>query len=296
VIVGSCLFLLPSMLVDAVRGRRFGLVALALGAAGLVFFGAWRHNEGPPPWQFTLWETTGVALPVLLLVPGLAATPRALSRDYSDGADTLFLALWAGGVVAFSILFAMFQAVRHLIPAIAPLALLGVRLLFQGGASRWRGVLLGVFVGAQAIVAFTVAAADYEYAATYRDFATKARERLPRDHREIWFSGNWGWQRYGLSSGFTLVAEHGRLPRVGDLILIPDRVHKGPLPERLDLDQIEEKTYHGRIPIHTMDGNVGASFYSVTRTSVPYVFTRDRTLETFRVFRVKAIEPEEPSS
>ena len=142
-----------------------------------------------------------------------------------------------------------------------------------------------MLLGAQAVLAFAVAAADYEYADTYRHFARRA-QRLARPDREIWFSGNWGWQRHALSAGFTLLAWHGRLPRPGDLLIIPERVHKGPLPEGLALEQVEEKTYRGRIPIHTMDGSAGARFYAVVGRGVPYAFTRDPTLETFRVFRV----------
>jgi hypothetical protein len=144
-------------------------------------------------------------------------------------------------------------------------------------------------VGAQAIVAFAVAAADYEYANTYRGFAREAK-RLVQPGREVWFQGNWGWQRYALSAGFTLLAQHGALPRPGDLLIVPERVHKGELPAGLEprLSLVQEKTYRGRIPIHTMDGFQHASFYAVVGRLAPYFFTRDRTLETFKVYRVKS--------
>ena len=152
---------------------------------------------------------------------------------------------------------------------------------------------MGVLLGVQAVMAFAVAAADYEYADTYRAFAREAR-RLAEPGRAIWFSGNWGWQRYALSAGFTLLAWHGPLPRPGDLLIVPERVHKGPRPEGLALEPVEEKTYRGRIPIHTMDGSVGAGFYAVTGRSVPYALTGDPTLETFRVFRVGAMPRASP--
>jgi 4-amino-4-deoxy-L-arabinose transferase-like glycosyltransferase len=287
VVIGASLFLAPAMLADAARRAKWWRLAGAVIAAGLALVGARMHNDGAVGWQYGLWLTTGAALAFLLVVPGLAAARGAVSRDYADAADTLFLALWAGAVLAFSVFFVMFQAVRHIIPALAPLSLLGVRLLrLPHARERWLPATLGVLVGVQAILAFGVAAADYEYARTYRDFAREARQRLPRPGREVWFSGNWGWQRYALSAGFTLLAEHGRLPRSGDVLIIPERVHKGPLPEGLELTQIEEKAYRGRIPIHTMDGSVRASFYAVVGATMPYVFTGDRRLEVFRVFRV----------
>jgi hypothetical protein len=290
VVIGACLFLLPALVVDAARRRRFWLVGGAAAAAALAFVGGRVHHHGPVGWQYVLWLTSGAALTFMVIVPALACAPRGISRGRRDDTDTLFLALWAGGILLFTVFFVMFQAVRHIIPAIVPLALLGTRLLVQHEGWRWRHGLLGVLLAAQAAVAFAVGAADYEYAATYRDFARQARNRLIGPGREVWFSGNWGWQRYALSAGFTLIAEHGRLARPGDLVIIPDRVHRGPLPEALDLDEIGHKTYQGRVPIHTMDGSVGASFYSTTGDSVPYAFTRERALETFRVFRVESVE------
>jgi 4-amino-4-deoxy-L-arabinose transferase-like glycosyltransferase len=304
VVLGACLFLAPALFADALRRGRVLLAAGALLAAGLAIYGARLHNEGPIGWQHALWVTTGAALAFLAIIPGLLAAPRALrlgsgqalSRDREDAAATLFLALWACAVIGFSVFFTIFQAVRHLIPAVVPLALLAVRLMRPPAArSRWLPALsavegtalLGVLLAAQAILAFAVAAADYEYANTYRDFAHKARHRFVAQTRQIWFSGNWGWQRYARSAGFRMIAEHGPAPPPGAVVLIPDRVHKGGLPEGLELDEIEEKTYSGRIPIHTMDGSVGASFYAVVGRSVPYAFTQDRALETFRVFHVK---------
>jgi len=289
VVIGACLFLLPALVVHVVRRRRFWLLGGAAAAAGLVFVGARMHYQGPVGWQYGLWLTTGAALTFVVIVPALASAPRGVSRGRPDAADTLFLALWAGGILLFTVFFVMFQAVRHIIPAIVPLAILGTRLLVQDEGSRWRHALLGVLLAAQAVVAFAVGAADYEYAATYRDFARQARDRLIGPGREVWFAGNWGWQRYALSAGFTLIAEHGRLPRPGDLVIIPDRVHKGPLPQGLNLIEIEHKTYQGRVPIHTMDGSVGVSFYATSGDSVPYAFTRERALETLRVFRVASI-------
>ena len=296
VVLGACLFLAPALFADAIRRGRLLLIAGALLAAGLAIYGARLHNDGPIGWQNALWVTTGAALAFLAIIPGLLAAPRALrlgsgqalSHDREDASDTLFLALWACAVIGFSVFFTMFQAVRHLIPALVPLALLGARLLALPEArSRWLAALLGVLLAAQALLAFAAAAADYEYANTYRDFAHKASHRFVVQTRQIWFSGNWGWQRYARFAGFRMIAEHGPAPPPGAVVLIPDRVHRGGLPEGLELDEIEEKTYRGRIPIHTMDGSVGASFYAAVGRSVPYAFTRDRALETFRVFHVK---------
>jgi 4-amino-4-deoxy-L-arabinose transferase-like glycosyltransferase len=314
VIIGACLFLAPALIADTARRRRFWLLGAALFAAGLAFWGARMNNDDDPlGWQYILWLTTGAAATFLILAPGLATAPKAIRRDQTEAADTLFLALWAGGVLAFTVFFVMFQAVRHIIPAIPPLALLAMRLIDRPlRPSRWFPALLGALVVVQAVIAFAVAAADYEYAQTYRDFAQIAKRRFVQPGRETWFLGNWGWQRYALSASFTLLGPHGRqprprgatervpaqsespMPRINDLVLVPDRVHKGSGPEGLELTQIEEKTYRGRIPIHTMDGSVGASFYATTGTSVPYAFTRERTLETFRVFRVKSLPRQAP--
>lgn len=325
VIVGACLFVAPVMLADAARRRRWWVAAAMVIAGGLALVGG-RLHSGAQGWQYALWVTTGAALVIAGVIPGFAAVPAAFGRTQAatarsgspragyaegrrggpdasgpshavptqraarraDSTDTFFLALWAVGTLAFSIFFTPFQAVRHVIPAIAPLALLAVRLLgLESGRSRGMTGALTALLAAQAVIAFAVAAADYEYAATYRDFARRARRTLLSPGREVWFMGSWGWQRHALSAGFTLLAEHGRRPRAGDLVILPDRVYKGPMPAGLKLTEIEEKTYRGRIAIHTMDGSVGASFYSVDPGRLPYAFTRERTLEVFRVFRVE---------
>lgn len=288
VVMGACMFLAPALFADAARRWPGGalLAASAIMAGGLALYGARVHNQGPVGWQYSLWLTTGAALAFLALAPGLLAAPRALSRDAAEPADILFLTVWAGAVVSFSVFFTMFQAVRHIIPAIPPLVLLAFRLL-TAPRPRWLAALLGLLLALQAVLAFVVAAADYEYADTYRRFAREARSRFARTNEQVWFSGNWGWQRHALSAGFRLIAEHGPPPPPGAIVLVPDRVHKGALPQGLELQQFEEKTYRGRIPIHTMDGSVGASFYAVVGRSVPYAFTRDQTLETFRMFHVK---------
>jgi len=285
VTLGACLFLLPALVAAFARRAGAGLLACAAIAAGFALYGARLHLQGPVGWQYGLWAITGAALAFLLIVPGLAAARRLFTRDDGDAADSFFLAAWLIGVLGFSIFFVMFQAVRHVIPALVPAALLAIRVMPR---IRWLSVVLGVLLALQALVAFAVAAADYEYADTYRAFAREAQRRLARPGHEVWFVGHWGWQRYALSAGFTQAASRGPRPRPGSLFIVPERVDKGSQPEGLALKQIEEKTCRGRIPIHTMDGSVGASFYSVVGRAMPYVFTRERTLETFRVFRVGA--------
>ena len=75
-----------------------------------------------------------------------------------------------------------------------------------------------------------------------------------------------------------------------------DRVDKEQLPAALDgrLARIQEKTYYSPIPLQTM--GPGSLFYGVSGGNVPYIFTRERKLETFRVYRVDARRGARPAA
>jgi 4-amino-4-deoxy-L-arabinose transferase-like glycosyltransferase len=300
VTVGACLFLAPALLAEAASRGRLRLLGATAMVMGLALVGARRHLWWPPGPQYVLWNLAGTALLALTLLPILGALRRRGGASTAADADSVFLALWTGAAIVFAVLGVMFQAVRHVLPVLPPLALLAVRSLRPNEARirdpsdrarrpmRWTVGVLGVCLLAQAVVAFGVGAADYAYADTYRQFAHAAKTNLPRPGRDVWFFGHWGWQLYASSAGFRQLAGHGPRPKAGDALIVPDRVDKEQLPAALDgrLARIQEKTYYSPIPLQTM--GPGSLFYGVSGGNVPYIFTRERKLETFRVYRVEA--------
>jgi len=326
VITGASFLLVPGLLAQAVRRRDWltPLGAVIVAVATFVFLK--KHYPGQTNVQYCSWAVLGAIVMYWVLATGLLGGGSKLNSAESDGTrlsptsnlsplssfDSLFLMWWLVGPYLCSILFVEFPAVRHILPAAAPIILLAVRYTQRPArqcgtgilpvnrheqdahaitqpTSRWVGAALGLGLVIQTIVAFWTAAADYQYADTYRSFAREAAETLkvPKGN-QIWFAGHWGWQHYALAAGFRQITEHGPdFPKAGDLILVPEVVHKGNMPMSLQgrLEQISEKRYPARLDLVTMNW-ANAGFYATFGTTSPQYFAKGQSYEFFRVYRV----------
>jgi len=306
VVVGSVLYLLPAMLQRSLASR--DTVLLAVGASA-VLASLWLvpgYILAPGDWQYLFWSVTGSALVLICLVVGLrGALPLARGDCSGEAADSLFLTVWLLCPLLFSVVFVPFQAVRHLLPALPPLALIGFRQLQlpDGALRRWDRAMLSLLLLAQIAVAFLVARADSEYAETYRDFAARAHAVIAqRDENAvdatIWFLGHWGWIHYAERAGLRKLHSTGPRPERGDFLIVPRFVEKGWVLERLPklaarLEQVDQVVYAGKTPIRTMHP-MGAGFYAVISKprrgrmpSVPYRFGGAPPLEVFEIYRVR---------
>jgi hypothetical protein len=253
----------------------------ALGCGGAV----WYHGSGLGG-QYLLWVFVGG----LLLSLGCARIVLE-GLDGKSVEDPVFLLAWMGAPLVFSLVFVPFQAVRHVIPALIPLALIA----FRGAGGRNSRALKGVAVAAlslQVVLGLLVSAADFEYAQCYRDFAARASQTWKTDKAHTWFVGHWGWMFYAERAGFRQLHGNQELPPDGDLLLWPKRVHIGRVfSGRADftdsLELIEERICEAVLPIRTMNFQ-GAAFYAVVRKNLPYKFQQD-VLEEMRVYRVRSV-------
>jgi hypothetical protein len=246
-------------------------------------------------WQYYLWAATGGALLVGLLVGGLASSVWMPLKREQGGADWFFLVAWVALASAFGVVFTPFQAMRHVLPALAPMACLALRLTMPP-RTVVRNALVAMLV-VQAAVAGLVAAADYEYADTYRKFAEHAADQYGSSSETVWFNGHWGWQHYALEAGFAHYVTEGEQPKTGDIILDPKWVHHTRYARELwgRLETVEEVEYPARVPARTMCRKHGY-FYAVTQERAPYYFTFETTpLEVGRVFLVRAPEAKPPA-
>ncbi|MFW6108697.1 MAG: hypothetical protein ACOC8D_02675 [bacterium] len=250
-------------------------------------------------WQYYLWATTGAALLAVALVGGVVGAGVARKRREEGWAEWLFLAAWVGGGVAFSVLFTPFQAVRHFLPIIAPLVVLVLGLI--GRRRRHVQVVLTVVLVLQAAVAYVVALADAEYAATYRTFAREAARAYATE--DVWFNGHWGWQHYcqdvhGFHHYWHFRDDGSGPPPPGALLLEPEKVHHRPAARRLGDRLVElpdaRRVFHPVFPVRTMD-QLYAYFYATTTHRMPYILTlADTPIETCHVYRI-APEPPPPA-
>ena len=294
VIVGCISYLFPLALWKSVQHKetiRLGILAVALGVA---WWFIQRHFHDKADGEYLFWSCGGVILLVTVFGEGLKRGWRFLKDPQNpEAVDSLFLIAWLAAPVLFSILLVPFQAVRHLILALPPLTLLAFRHLQRTDSGRYRPALLTLLV-IQAFIAFFVHAADYEFAATYRDFCAEAKTHWSNSPTKLWYLGHWGWQYYADQAGFHQVHKGEELPQEGDILFRPDvspvdnvfEDHPD-LPKRFIL--LEEKKYPGKIPIRVMNWN-GASFYACIGAwgtpNMPYRFFSPLSLETIRTFRV----------
>ena len=130
VVAGSLLYLLPALLLRGVRRRDAWLLATTAVATAALGWATLRYTAGGAGGQFLFWALSGAPLILVCVLDGVRGA-RPLLRDTADAqaSDSLFLALWLLLPLVFGTLSVPFQAVRHLLPALAPLVLLAFRYL-----------------------------------------------------------------------------------------------------------------------------------------------------------------------
>jgi hypothetical protein len=301
VVAGSLLYLFPALLLRGVTRRDGALLAGTAAATAALAWATVGYMAGGQDGQLLFWALSGGALILVCAFEGIRGA-RPLLRDTADAraSDSLFLTLWLLLPLVFSTLSVPFQAVRHLLPALAPLVLLAFRYLAPPAArlDTAARVVLGVLLVAQAGVAFAVARVDADYADSYRDFAATARNHLPAGRDDvadttIWFVGHWGWLYYAEQAGFKQLHVRGPQPEPGDLLIEPAYVDKGSVLARLPkltarLHKLEQVVYSESIPIRTLHP-AGAHFYALftKQARVPYRFQSEAPLEIFEIYEVR---------
>jgi len=298
VVVGSLLYLLPALLLRGVMRRDGVLLAGTAAATAALAWATAGYLAGGAGGQLLFWAISGAALIGVCVTEGIRGA-RPLLRDPADAraSDSLYLTCWLLLPLVFSMLSVPFQAVRHLLPALAPLVLLAFRYLAPrdaplGSAAR---ALLGVLLAAQAGVAWAVARVDADYADSYRDFAMKARDHLPADRADatVWFVGHWGWLYYAERAGFQQLHAGGPYPESGDFLIEPSYVDKGRVLTRMPqlkarLHKLDQIVYSESIPIRTLHPS-GAHFYALftKQARVPYRYEPNAPLEIFELYEVR---------
>ncbi len=312
VIMSSMMYLLPALIREAYKRKDM----LLSESKYLVAIGAWwfalSYFKGEIDGEYLFWAITGAVFIYMVLADGFRRGIRYL-KNWNDpeSADSLFLFAWVCAPILFSIIFIPFQAVRHQINTLVPLALLAFRYIEREPRPNIRAqkVWLAILLIIQAAMSYVLHYADYEYANTYRNFAKYAEEKYTSEEYDTWYVSHWGWQFYAERAGFKQVHGGERYPEEGDILLWPkfnlsmyvfigrDDILE-PRPEFLELEQkppLEKKVYHGSVPVRIMNFR-GACFYAVVGKNLPYRFFQEIDLETMRVYRVQFDEEKEQSS
>lgn len=264
-----------------------GLLAVGLLAVGLPRIApdsiyAIRVNTASCWWvctQMACFVVGGLLTVALVLID--------LHRTRS--ADSLLLALWTGGTLAFAAVVNWSVNGRSLLPLAPAVAILLVRQLQarHGSPSGWRQLWpLGLALGGAALVV----CADARQAANARTAARLLHEQLDRRTPTLWFQGHWGFQYYMEAGGARPLDRLTPRFRPGDYLVLPTHntcVWDIP-PQMVD--------YKGNIEIPathwlaTLQGETGAGFYSDVLGPLPFALGQP-VPQVFHVVQFRAPRP-----
>ncbi len=162
---------------------RWSLVAGGLGA--LIGLGA-------------VWISDIGGLGALLTVAFVALGAADLSKVRARSRDDRIVAAWVIGGLFF-LLTLRFTAARYWLPFLPAVAVAGLRL-------KPRRAVIGVVIGAQAVIGLLLSLDDRAFAKAQRDAALAVIEAFPEGGR---FAGHWGWQHTLEAAGWEPLEEDG---------------------------------------------------------------------------------------
>jgi hypothetical protein len=177
---------------------------------------------------------------IFFFCAGLGAIAGIVGDFISGRERELFLGAWFIGMLLFTATFYMTGSARYLFSAMPPFVVLFYRRLERLWDRQkllwiaWTNLVLA------ASLAVLLAAADYQFAGIYRDFASTLHKTYSVAQRRTWFAGEWGLRAYLESSGAQEVGRRDARPRKGDLLVIPTQAtpYVTLFDERLSLDSI----------------------------------------------------------
>jgi 4-amino-4-deoxy-L-arabinose transferase-like glycosyltransferase len=260
------------------RARRGRVLLAGAVLAGLLSYASFDAAEGFAPVLRAVFLTNGL---LVVLASGLALAPRRGERR----GEAALLAGWLVAGALFPVLLAPFMAVRHVLPVIpAVLLALGRQSEHAGASPLWfrAGAALSIALGV------ALAAADWQYADTYRMQARALRERFGPDAR-LWYLGDWGWRWYAEARSMQHYLNESSELRNGDLVVIPQAtagpngVARRDQPRVRLIDTVEPRptSILPRVMLPFPRGG----YYALGSEGLPWTFSRE-PLERILVFRV----------
>ena len=203
----------------------------------------------------------------------------SLSRKL-ENSDELFLLSWFLFFFAICILFTPFGTNRYLLPLIPPLLiLLANKIKFNR--------LIFLYLLLMVIFSLRIAAADYNYANSYKSFARNVKNKVSSTGT-IWFTGEWGFRHYMTEEGYKYLTYDSVLKK-NDLIIKPQLnspIDLGKLDILLNLEKNFSIDSREKLKILSLKSKAG--FYSHGFGFFPFWFN-DGPLEYFEVYKVKNV-------
>lgn len=192
-----------------------------------------------------------------------------------SNAKTLLLLLWVLGTFIFAAFINWTVNARSILPIVPAVGILLMRRIderFAEAARQIRTWRLAWPLVPVVVISLLVCWADYKLAETARTAASDIYESFGNENRTVWFQGHWGFQYYMEAVGGRAFDFEDPEASRADIIIIPlnNCVIKA-LPEEMVYPRRRFQFYACR-KIATMNGEIGAGFYSNIWGMLPFVF------------------------
>jgi 4-amino-4-deoxy-L-arabinose transferase-like glycosyltransferase len=223
-----------------------------------------------PTWGFSLQYSLFIAAGINVL--SLAGFDLRKRRD----ADSLFLFLWVAGTFIFATFLNWSTNGRSILPMAPAVSILVMRRIeSHDGEARSSGSMRTLLPLVPALlVALLVTWADYRLADTARAAATEISRIYGRSSIALWFQGHWGFQYYMEKAGGRAIDINRPSLSIGDIMVIPgNNTNIYPPLQEMGIP-LQTLRFSPSGFLSTMNGQVGAGFYSQIWGPLPFVFGR----------------------
>ncbi len=291
---GTLLFpvaLWAKTLLRAGRGLEMALLVLGAGAAAVFLLVA----NGEPARRYPL-DLAHTTLAVACFAGGAFLWLSLLRpRDVLATPEDVFLGLWLGGLLVFSLFVNWHVNAADALLAAPPALLLWFRRPRLRPSAAW----VRVCVVGMLLFSVGLAVADTIQANFYRSVARQIGDEIGDAPGTRWFVGSWGFQHYLIEQGFRPVLPfalgESRLAK-GDWLAAPRNVAQQEIAVHQQLSEVVEAESFERAgdwPLRTTNPDAGAGFYSHRFGYTPFAWSRG-AFETVQLGRVVAVKA--PSS
>ena len=212
--------------------------------------------------QVVFWALGGLS------VLALASTEVWRRPD----ASSWLLALWVWGTFVFAALVNWTVNGRSILPMAPAVAILIARRLDEKVPGRLKGMALCLALAAG--FSLLVVAADASFANAVWNVADQVSAKYRQAPGNHWFQGHWGFQYYLEEFGWSAEDFKSSAVKPGDIIAVPsDNTNVLP-PKSSEAMVLETFSVNRMSWLATMDGKIGAGFYSSVWGPLPFAFGR----------------------
>ncbi len=248
---------------------------MVVGAMGLSLVGAPDGSSLGERFQAAVWALPGLAAIAWLV--GVVVTRRGARSEGAANPEVL-LGAWALAVVVGVGVGHNFASPRYLLPAMAPIVLLMVRVVAQRPLQRALAYTSAVI---SAVIAISWTWAEHRFF----DAADGAARAVAVAHPEGGcFTGEWSFRHRMQAEGWTFcgdLADMNGMPS-GSLVAVPVHSSPGAIPDHWqEVDSVEL----GWGPVHLVDARAGVGWYGESLGVLPVRWGQD-PMEEVTVWRI----------